>query len=113
MSSWDSKRGSVVPLINSTKKQKDFDICIFCQIDYKKLTLTSTENGRKNVIETSELLKDDITDNQQSFVYHLKCYRPYILKGERRKTIEADQERKKMTKKQLKHDHKNDRKETV
>ena len=56
------------------------------------MTLTSTENGRKNVIETSELLKDDITDNQQSFVYQLKCYQPYILKGERRKSIEADQE---------------------
>ena len=64
MSSSDSKRGSVVPLINSTKKQKDFDKCIFCQTGYKKVTLTSTENGRKNVIETSELLKDDITDNQ-------------------------------------------------
>ena len=24
--------------------------------------------------------------------YHLKCYQPYILKGERRKSIEADQE---------------------
>ena len=67
MSSSHSKRGSVVPLINSTKKQKYFDKCIFCLIDYKKLTLTSTENGRKNVIETSELLKDDITDNQQPF----------------------------------------------
>ena len=53
MSSSDSKHGSVVPLINSRKKQKDFDKCIFCQIDYKKLTLTSTENGRKNVIEAS------------------------------------------------------------
>ena len=66
----------------------------FVKLIYKKLTLISTENGQKNVIETSELLKDTITDNQQSFVYHLKCYRPYILKGERRKSIEADQEGK-------------------
>ena len=28
------------------------------------MTLTFTEDGRKNVIDTSELLKDDITDNQ-------------------------------------------------
>ena len=49
---------------------------------------------RKNVIETSEILKDDITDNQQSLVYHLKCYRPYILKRERKKSIEAEQENK-------------------
>ena len=94
MSSSDSKCGSAVPLINSMKEQNDFNRCIFCQIDYKKVTLTCTENGRKNVIETSELLKDDITDNQLAFVYHLKCYRPYILKGEQRKSIEADQESK-------------------
>ena len=94
MSSSDSKRGSVVPLMNYMKKQKNFDKCLFCQIDYKKVTLTSTENGRKHVIETSVLLKRDTTDNQQSFVYHLKCYRPYILKGERRKAIEADRESK-------------------
>ena len=94
MSSLDSKLGSVVPLINSKKKQKDFDKCLFYQIDYKKVTLTSTENDRKNVIETSELPKDDITDNQQLFVYDLKCYRPYILKGVRRKSVEADQESK-------------------
>ena len=73
MSSSDLKRGSVVPLINYTKRQKDFDKCVFCQIDYTKVTLTSTKNGRKNVTETLELLKDDITDNEQSFVYHLKC----------------------------------------
>ena len=30
----------------------------------------------------------------KSFVYHLICYRLYILKGERRKSIEADQESK-------------------
>ena len=58
------------------------------------MSLTSTENGRKNVIETSELLKDDITDNQQSFVDYLKCYQPHILIGERRKSNEADQESK-------------------
>ena len=51
------------------------------------MTLTFTENGRKNVTETSELLKHDMTDNQQSVVYHLKCYRPYILKGEQKKVI--------------------------
>lgn len=92
MSSSDSERGSVVPLINSPKKQKDFDKCIFCQIHFKKVTLTFTENGRKNVTETSELLKHDMTDNQQSVVYHLKCYRPYILKGEQKKSFKADQE---------------------
>ena len=43
---------------------------------------------------TSELLKDDITDNQQSFVYHLKYYWPYVLKGEWKKSIEAYQESK-------------------
>ena len=90
MSSSDSERGSVVPLINSPKKQKDFDKCIFCQIHFKKVTLTFTENGRKNVTETSELLKHDMTDNQ----------------------FKADQESK-TTKKQLKHHHKNDKKETV
>ena len=47
MSSSDSKRGSVVPLIDYTKKQKDFDKSIFTQIDYKKVRLTSTENDRK------------------------------------------------------------------
>ena len=47
MSSSDSKRESVVPLINSTKKKKDFDKCIFCQIDHKKVALTFTEDGRK------------------------------------------------------------------
>ena len=94
MSSSDLKRGSVVPLINYTKRQKDFDKCVFCQIDYTKVTLTSTKNGRKNVTETLELLKDDITDNEQSFVYHLKCCWSYILKGEWRKPIEADQESK-------------------
>ena len=84
MSSSDSKRGSVAPLMNSTKKQKYFDICIFCQIGYKNVILTSTENGRKNVTETSELLKDDITDNQQSFVYHLKSYRLKYTQERRR-----------------------------
>ena len=49
---------------------------------------------RKNVIETSEILKDDVKDNQQSLVYHLKCYRPYILKREQKKSIEAEQENK-------------------
>ena len=94
MSLSDSKLGSVVPLINSTKKQKDFDKCIFRQFDYKKVILTSSENGRNHVIDTSELLRDDVRDNQQSFVYHLKCYRPYILKGERRRSIEVDHKSK-------------------
>ena len=48
----------------------------------------------EKMLQRPQLLKDDITDNQQLFVYHLRCYWPYILKGDRRKSIEADQESK-------------------
>ena len=88
----DSKCDITVLLTTSTKKQKDLSKCIICQIDDKKQSLTSSENGRQKIVETSKLLKDDIVDKEHSFVYHLKCYRPYILKGNRVKPSEGDKE---------------------
>ena len=88
----DSKRDITVLLTTSTKKQKDLSKCIIWQIDDKKKTSATSENGRQKIVETSKLLKHDIVDKEHSFVYHLKCYRPYILKGNRVKPSEGDKE---------------------
>ena len=34
--------------------------CIICQKDKRTESLTSTENGRSNILSTSKLLKDDL-----------------------------------------------------
>ena len=71
------------------------------------MTLTFTEDGRKNVIDTSELLKDDITDNQViclSFKMLLTIYFERRCEESQLKLTK----KAKMIKKQLKHHHKND-----
>ena len=43
--------------------QKFLTKYIFCQVDNKNLTISSIENGRKNIIETSKLFKYDLTND--------------------------------------------------
>ena len=87
-----NKCDTTVQLVIFTKKERDLKKCIICQVDDKKLSLTSTENGREKIAETSKVLKDNISDHKDTFVYHIKCYRPYILKGSRRKLSGGDEE---------------------
>ena len=60
------------------------DKCIICQ--RKTGDLTSQEDGRQKVIETSQKLKDNLlyfVHDLSSIKYHMKCYRSYGRKGDR------------------------------
>ena len=70
----------------SPKNEIDFDKCIICQ--RKSGNLTSEQNGRKKITETSEKLNDSLVslvkgDLSSSIKYHMKCYRSYTRKGDR------------------------------
>ena len=71
---------------------KDVNLCIICQHktgSQGNTKLTSTEEGRKVLIQTSQLLQDEIIKNLpesdlNSIKYHVKpCFSNYKKKGER------------------------------
>ena len=61
------------------------NLCIICQKDTKK-SLTSTDNGRCNVIEAASIREDDVNERlklvEQDFYYHVSndCYVWYTRK---------------------------------
>ena len=79
-------------LVHGKKRKTDVNIgkCSFCQSRKQGKTLSSTDNGRLKIKHVSDKMKDEILAGQgegelSTFVYHMQCYRPYVLKGERLK----------------------------
>ena len=79
---------STIQLGRSTEKSAlIIDNCIICQKQGKK-NLTSTQNGRRNIIDAANIRQDEVCERLQSgsiekhFNYHLtnKCYKIYTLK---------------------------------
>ena len=78
------------------KKRKKANLCrcIVCQKDKPTESLTSTENGRSNILSASKLLKDDLladldAEEVKSIQYHLKaCYKSYILRSKRAESLQ-------------------------
>ena len=76
-----------------TKKKRDVNKCIICQVVNKKknVTLTKTSDGIQKIKNASEALNDlllhGLTENEiQNIKYHsTNCYVPYILKASRKK----------------------------
>ena len=84
----DSALGST----SLTKKKKtDVNKCVICQQAKKKneITLSTTPDGIKKIIDASNVLKDGLLDGlteneKQNIRYHrLNCYCPYVLKASR------------------------------
>ena len=78
----------------SLAKSSEFDIdqCIIYQ-EKSKVSLTSTENGRKKIIDAAAIRKDEVYQRLQNgkidrnFKYHItnSCFKNYTLK----KTLES------------------------
>ena len=89
-----------VPLVSNVVKPVNLMRCLICQKikDDKKIAkLTSTDDGRKVIADTSNILQDGlvtrIDENMRSGIkYHLSCYKTYKNKGERQ--IANQQKRK-------------------
>ena len=64
-------------LANSSKF--DIDQCIICQ-KKSKVSLRSTENGRKKIIDSAAIRKDEVYQRLQNgninrnFKYHVTCF---------------------------------------
>ena len=87
-----------VVLIHSKKRPrenaKNLSLCIICQKE-KKLQFCSTDNGTLNLKTASNSLGDNLfagVDDDIQIVYHMKCYKPYILRGERAELNKANEE---------------------
>ena len=90
----DSPGPSLVVQLMPEPRTKNLNLCIICQHskDSKGTTkLTSTEEGRKVLIQTSRLLQNDVITNLPEndlsrIQYHVKtCHATYKRKGERYK----------------------------
>lgn len=89
----DNSPGPSSPIeLVPTPTKRNIELCIVCQMkkDTSSATkLTSTPEGRKNVIQVSNLLNDDLLNNlndrELTFLkYHVKtCYARYKKSGER------------------------------
>ena len=68
--------------------------CIICQKDTRTESLTSTENGKSNILSASKLLKDDLlaaldAEEVNSIQYYLKaCYKSYTLRSKRAESLQ-------------------------
>ena len=69
--------------------------CIICQKS-KRCSVTSTTNGRNNVIEAASIRKGIVLERlngiEQNFVYHInnECYKKYVMKKTLDKLTEAE-----------------------
>ena len=76
--------GSYVLTSETTKKT---DLCIFCQKVKKGENFSSTSTGRKELIDLSNKLKDEllkgITDLSVIQYHSNGCYKPYTLQAQR------------------------------
>ena len=92
MASTSQEKDIALPLTLPTKRKKpviDIEKCILCQSNKKVKKPIGTDNGRIKIKEACCHLKDQILteriggDAADTCVYHLKCYKSYVLKGSR------------------------------
>lgn len=98
MASTSNEKDISLPLTLPMKRKKpDIDIekCILCQANKKVAKPIGTDNGRTKIKEACSRLKDQTVTERiggaaaDTFVYHLNCYKSYVLKGGRISLVEV------------------------
>ena len=90
--------GDSLLLVSKIKSSKrDVNKCI-CQKENRSQKTTSTENGRKKIMDASSKFNGELLDNVADFeIFHLNyhsgcCNKSYVLRGERFKPNEKESE---------------------
>ena len=65
------------------KRNEEIRVCVLCKSSGSK-KLYGTDSGRQQLKDASAILNDGlIVEKENLFLYHLPCYRPYILRAKR------------------------------
>ena len=75
-------------LVQENVKKKNLNLCIICQKNKSTEKLSSTDNGKTELITASKILNDGLLgkfndNNTLSVKYHCSWYKTYILRSER------------------------------
>ena len=62
--------------------ETDIKTCIICQKSTSQ-ALSSTEAGRRKILEAAEIRQDNVNERLQGFTYHVsnECYKQYTHKN--------------------------------